>query len=169
MNSRGGARPPPASTGLAMAAASLTPGGVPAYLGATVPEAALPDGKREPLWTPPPNGYDGGYLGTFDLPDGLRPGTTPFGQYAHEQIGAMLRDEYGIQFIDNIKVGRTGIDLETPPEYLGMTPISGIKIKPLTESGLRAYNRQLRDWGLSSKQAPAVTYDRHGNFMKGFK
>jgi hypothetical protein len=107
-------------------------------------------------------------LGSFPIPEGLNPGTTTFGNYAHGEIAKLLQEMYpDVQFIFRVRPGQIGPDIEVGEEWINVTRFRFGEIKPLTASGRSRLNRQITEWELSDPVQP-FTYDAAGNVFRGF-
>jgi hypothetical protein len=109
------------------------------------------------------------FFGSFVVPEGANPGTTTFGNYAHEEIAKLLQRIYSeTKFIFRIKPGQIGPDVElAEQETIDTLGFRYAEIKPLTASGRSRFNRQIINWELSDPVQP-ITYDAAGNVFWGF-
>lgn len=108
-------------------------------------------------------------IGSFDVPAGLRFGTTTFGNYAHEAVANVLRGLYPeANFVMRVLPGQTGVDVEVASESVADVGFKYGEIKPLTASGEAALLRQVARWALSTP-VQAITYDAVGNIFLGFR
>ena len=109
-------------------------------------------------------------IGSFPVPEGLKFGTTAFGNCAHLATADLLQNLYpDANFAFGVRPGQTGVDVEV----LGQTSIDAVgfrygKIKPLTPSGEASFNRQIQNWNLSAP-VQAITYDARGHVYLGFR
>jgi hypothetical protein len=109
-------------------------------------------------------------LGSFSVPEGLKFGTTVFGNYAHLAVTDLLQAQYpDANFAFSVRPGQIGVDVEV----LGQSSINAVgfqygEIKPLTPSGEASFNRQVQNWSLSAP-VQAITYDAKGRVYMGFR
>jgi len=107
-------------------------------------------------------------IGSFPVPDNLTYGTTPYGNYAHDEIAKVLKETYpDITFILRIGPGQRGPDVEVPDDSISVVGAQYLEIKPLTPSGERSFNEQVERWGIGPVQS--LTYDSAGNLYYGFR
>jgi hypothetical protein len=108
-------------------------------------------------------------IGSFAVPEGLRFGTTAFGNYAHIAAADVLQSLYpDVNFRFSVLPGQTGVDVQV----LGQKSIDAVgfqygEIKPLTGSGEASFNRQTLNWNLPAP-VQAITYDAAGHVYRGF-
>ncbi len=111
---------------------------------------------------PPMNGLS--TIGHFDPPSNLVPGTTDFGNYAHEQATKLLQQQYpDVPFRTQVNPSQTGIDVIVPEAYVKEVGFSYAEIKPLSPSGAKAYDRQVQNWGYDPSTVKPIYYDSKGN------
>jgi hypothetical protein len=96
------------------------------------------------------------------------PGTTPYGDEVHEQIGNLFQNR-----LPTVKItlrtlrGMRGVDVELPETEAPQLGARYLEIKPLTESGYDRFRADVGRWNLSEPVLP-VTYDYDGNIYYGF-
>lgn len=109
-------------------------------------------------------------IGQFSVPDGLKFGTTTFGNYAHQATADLLQGLYpGAEFIFRIRPGQVGVDITV----VGEEAIKAVgfrfgEIKPLTASGESSFIRQVESWNLPAR-VEAITYDALGYVYREFR
>jgi hypothetical protein len=106
-------------------------------------------------------------IGSFEVPTGLKFGTTDFGNYAHQAVTDVLQELHpNVPFEFRVLPGQRGVDVTVPREFADVVGYLYGEIKPLTSSGEATFNRQVQRWGLDSVQP--ITYDAAGNMFYGF-
>jgi len=148
-------------------------------LSATAAEAAAPDyassvGAAEgapyiKLPSQLPAGFDtSAPIGRFAVPADAVPGTTTFGDYAHQQIGDLIQGAApNADLTLNTAPGMKGVDLIVGPGDVSRIGFQFGEIKPLSPYGIRSYNSQVLKWNLPGP-VQAITYDSSGNIYLGF-
>jgi hypothetical protein len=114
-------------------------------------------------------------VGKFAVSGQNLPGTTRFGNEAHDAIADLLENRLIALGVDErdittrIKPGQNGADITIPDaEALRLGTKPNFEIKPNNASGERAFDRQLLKWGLDRSNTHAVTYDPDGTIYWGF-
>jgi len=110
------------------------------------------------------------FFGSFAVPEGMKFGTTRFGNYAHYAIEQLLRQRYpDVNFIFRTRPGQTWLDVEVTGERSSIDAVGFgyAEIKPLTAAGKARFNRQVLNWDLSEPVQP-ITYDAAGHVFLGF-
>jgi RHS repeat-associated protein len=107
-------------------------------------------------------------LGAFQPKPGEKFGTTLFGNTAHDNFPALVKELFPeTQFQFNTTRGARGPDAV----WLGGPKPFGkgnLELKPDTASGQKSYRTQVNRWGVGDDIAP-ITYDEGGNFYNGFR
>ncbi|GAB2898319.1 hypothetical protein GCM10027046_30150 [Uliginosibacterium flavum] len=107
-------------------------------------------------------------IGQFTPPTNLLPGTTLFGDNAHVQAAKLLQSQYpDVPFTFRVAPGQTGVDVSVPVEYAKRVGFEHAEIKPLSPSGIKAYETQVSNWGLDPKTVKPIYYDSKGNLYRG--
>jgi RHS repeat-associated protein len=110
----------------------------------------------------------GPVLGSFEVPSGVKFGTTTFGDVAHDNFPALVRKQFPeTQFQFNTARGAKGPDAVwlSGPKPFGKR---NLELKPDTASGQKTFRTQANRWGVGDDIAP-ITYDKGGNFYNGFQ
>jgi hypothetical protein len=111
-------------------------------------------------------------IGKFDPPVGIKFGTTTFGQYAHREAAAIVKQDLATKgvakVVDRTEPGMRGVDLSVPKEFAPRLGFEHVEIKPDTVSGLSSYNRSVVGWGYDPSTVRSVTYDASGRVFWGF-
>ena len=116
-----------------------------------------------------PAGFDPATpIGQFAVPPDLIPGTAPFGIYAHQHIADLLQAAApDVKFEFRVNPGQTGIDITVPSQSAADIGFEFGEIKPLSVSGLRRFNTQMRSWNPPGP-VTAITYDASGRIYLDF-
>ncbi|MCL5290246.1 MAG: hypothetical protein M1489_04325 [Firmicutes bacterium] len=102
-------------------------------------------------------------IGKVEVPEGLDPGTCPFGNAMHQKIADWLEAKYiESEFQLNVKPGQKGIDVQVL-ENQNNLDFNYAEIKPMNVSGLTKFSSQMNKWNLPISQTVVFSYDYNGN------
>jgi RHS repeat-associated protein len=114
-------------------------------------------------------------IGSVEPPEGVRPGTTTFGNKMHERVGGMLQKRLGApdvnpetRIISRLSAGQRGVDIEVPKRSIDQFGFMYSEIKPRSASGARALANQISQWGYDPQDVVPITYGHDGDVYIGF-
>lgn len=116
-----------------------------------------------------PAGFDYTWpIGRYEIPTGVAPKTTTYGNLLHEQIGTLVQDMFpNVKMILRTAPSNIDWDIEIPADEASRVGFRYAEIKPVSEYGFRTYTWQVARWKLP-EPVLAITYDYHGNIYYGF-